>query len=473
MNPCPRERLAELVRSERPDLIQDAGRVRALLGDACPDAHLEVSVLVAAVEENVPIRIQRSSGSLSVKGGQDRLARMLAQNRALTAGAASWAVQSWASVLGKGGAPDDDAEAAVTAVSDPGMRALPREQLRDLSQRYGADLLQDPRRVKGLIQDVAPGYRREQAVLVAAMEDGIPQRIAAASGPGPAKGDLARMAQTLGERRGLADAAALWGVQAWAWALGKGEVPADGTGTPEPPPTTEEAPPPAAAEPAAAEPAAAAAAAAEYANRRARAPDGPDTWGYTPPPREKRRRRPLVLVAVGVVLALLAVLAIANSGTDDTTIPISPLDTSPSLTDPPETTDETATSEVPSSLARIQDTYEAPSDSCEEETSDIPDGAEYVLNCTVSDVDVRYIAWDSVDSMDAHIDQYAQGSSSTEDQWQFESTPDTDEGRFIQFEYDDGSPGLAWTYVEKLLSGEAQGDTSTTHESLADWWSNL
>jgi hypothetical protein len=468
MNPCPRERLADLVRTERPDLIQDAGRIRALLGDACPDAHLEVSALVAAVEESVPIRIQRSSGSLSVKGGQDRLARMLAQNRALTAGAASWAVQSWASVLGKGGAPDDDAEAAVTAVSDPGMRALPREQLRDLSQRYGPDLLQDPRRVKGLIQDVAPGYRREQAVLVAAVEDGIPQRIASASGPGPAKGDLARMARTLSERRGLADAAALWGVQAWAWALGKGEAPADGTATPEPqPPTTEEVPPPTPAPtpptPAPTPPPA----------PPAPPPAGPGTWGYTPPPRpprEKRRRRPVVLVVVGAVLALLVVLAIATSGTDEP--PISG-GISPPATDSSETTDEPATSEVPSALAEIRDTFDAPSDSCEEETSDIPDGAAYVLNCTVSDVFVRYIKWDSVDSMNTFFDTDKSAPGYSEKTWNFESTPDTDEGRLIEFEYDDGSPGLDWTYEEKLLSGEAQGDSSTAHEELKEWWRNL
>jgi hypothetical protein len=461
VDPCPRDQLAELVRNEGPDLIQDAGRIRAFLRDACPDAHREVAALVAAVEENVPIRIQRSSDSLSVQGEQERLTRMLAQNRALTAGTAGWAVRSWAAIMGKGKAPDDAAEAGDAAVSDPGMRAMPREKLRELSQRYGPDLLGDSRRVKGLIQDLAPGYRREQAVIVAAVEEGIPQRIAATSGP-VAKGDLARMAGTFSERRGLTDAAAIWGLQAWAWALGKGDAPVDSAATPmptpppeepqpTPPPSTKEvpvggppkvdAPPPSPPPP----------------------PTRPDTWGPPPPkPREKKNRRPIVLTAVGAILALVAVLVAVANGNDTTYVPpyIPPDTTSPPITDPPETTD--------TSLSDIEATFTTPSDSCEEASSDIPDGAEYVLLCEVAGVDVRYIKWDSVVSMDTHFDQDKQLTGYEEGTWHYNSSPDVEVGRFIEYEYND-SRGLDWTLEDRLVSGEALSD-SMTQEELKEWW---
>jgi hypothetical protein len=470
MDPCPREQLAELVRNEGLDLIQDAGRIRALLQDLCPDAPREVAALVAAVEENVPIRIQRSSDSLSVQGGQERLARMLAQNRALTAAAASWAVQSWASILGKGKAPDDAAEAADATVSDPGMRAMPREKLRDLSQRYGPDLLQDPRRVKGLIQDLAPGYWREQAVLVAAMEEGIPQRIAAASSPVSLQGDLGRMAGTLSERRGLADAAALWGVQAWAWALGKGEAPADHAAAPQPPEGSPTPAPPSTEEVAAGGSSTASGRQEAHAPPPPppRAPDRPTSEPTPPPPgpREKKSRRPVVLTAVGAILALVAALVVANR--DETYTPTPTYDP-PDVTSPPFSEPTESTGESNSALTDIQETFNPPSDSCEEMTSDVPDGAEYVLHCEVVGVDVRYTKWDSLNSMNTYFDTDSQLEDYDEETWNYSSTPDVSEGRFIEFKYEGGSRGLDWTYEDELVSGEAASG-SMTREELNEWW---
>lgn len=109
MDPQPRLQLAELVRSQGPDFYQDSRRVRALLSDACPDCRAEIAVLVAAVEEDVPQRIVRSSDSLAIEGTIQRLAGDLAQSRGLSADAARWAVQSWAWVMGAAPEPQDAA----------------------------------------------------------------------------------------------------------------------------------------------------------------------------------------------------------------------------------------------------------------------------------------------------------------------------------------------------------------------------
>jgi hypothetical protein len=107
MNPLPRETLAELVQTYGPELLDDARRVRALLYDTCPGDRREVGVLVAAVEEGIPLSISRASDSISVPGELDRLTTELEDTRGLSYDAARWAVRSWAWVLGMADPPVD------------------------------------------------------------------------------------------------------------------------------------------------------------------------------------------------------------------------------------------------------------------------------------------------------------------------------------------------------------------------------
>jgi hypothetical protein len=109
VDPQPRLELAELVRSQGPELYQDARRVRALLSDACPGSRAEIAVLVAAVEEDMPQRIIRSSDSLAIEGTIERLTGELAQSRGLSLEAARWSLQSWAWALGASARPPQDA----------------------------------------------------------------------------------------------------------------------------------------------------------------------------------------------------------------------------------------------------------------------------------------------------------------------------------------------------------------------------
>jgi hypothetical protein len=112
MNPLPRETLAELVQTYGPELLDDARRVRALLYDTCPGDRREVGVLVAAVEEGIPLSISRASESISVPGELDRLTTELEDTRGLSYDAARWAVRSWAWVLGMADPPVDQEGAA-------------------------------------------------------------------------------------------------------------------------------------------------------------------------------------------------------------------------------------------------------------------------------------------------------------------------------------------------------------------------
>ncbi|MGH8934121.1 MAG: hypothetical protein ACRDZO_26645 [Egibacteraceae bacterium] len=55
LSALPRERLAEFVSAQPGQTIQDARRVKGFLQDVCPSHRRELSLLVAAVEEGVPL----------------------------------------------------------------------------------------------------------------------------------------------------------------------------------------------------------------------------------------------------------------------------------------------------------------------------------------------------------------------------------------------------------------------------------
>jgi hypothetical protein len=104
MEQDPGSALAEFVRASGPDSLDDPRRVRAMLRDAAPSSHLEVSLLVAALEEGVGQRLARSSSSL-VGGEIDRLSSDLVQRRGIAPDHAQWAVRTVAWALGRAPQP--------------------------------------------------------------------------------------------------------------------------------------------------------------------------------------------------------------------------------------------------------------------------------------------------------------------------------------------------------------------------------
>jgi hypothetical protein len=97
-----RQQLQEIVSRYGPSIACDAKRCEGLLRDLSPQDRAEISVLVAAIKDDVPAELQSSSSDAIPKIILlDRLSRRLQENQGISAAYAHWAVESWALALGK------------------------------------------------------------------------------------------------------------------------------------------------------------------------------------------------------------------------------------------------------------------------------------------------------------------------------------------------------------------------------------
>jgi hypothetical protein len=101
------------------------------------------------------------------------------------------------------------------------METVPRQQLCAFMATYGRTLLDEPGRCEGLLRDVCGAYRREVAVLVSALKEGVAATLLTASEGVPKEVLFARLTQRLEEHLGLKMEVARWAVESWALALGK------------------------------------------------------------------------------------------------------------------------------------------------------------------------------------------------------------------------------------------------------------
>jgi Right handed beta helix region len=85
---------------------------------------------------------------------------------------------------------------------------------------YGAEVSEDPRRVEALLRDLSGEHRREISVLSGAAREGIPAELLSQAGTVPPAILAERLARTLENNLGMADAAARWAIATWAAALG-------------------------------------------------------------------------------------------------------------------------------------------------------------------------------------------------------------------------------------------------------------
>src|SRR5688500_14762948 len=100
MNEQPRQTLREIVARHGHTVIVDARRCEGLLRDYSATHRREVSVLVSALEEHVPHDLLAAPAGSPRRVLLARLARRLAEYRALSEPAAAWSVNSWALALG-------------------------------------------------------------------------------------------------------------------------------------------------------------------------------------------------------------------------------------------------------------------------------------------------------------------------------------------------------------------------------------
>lgn len=109
MNNLPRQTLRRILAKHGSEVCNDAKRCENLLNDSCGAYRREINVLVNAIEERVPLDLLAGSRSMPLELLLTRLEKRLEEQTAMTAEAASWAVESWALALNV--ATDEEIEA--------------------------------------------------------------------------------------------------------------------------------------------------------------------------------------------------------------------------------------------------------------------------------------------------------------------------------------------------------------------------
>ncbi len=113
----PREKLKELVEKNGDSLLQDRDRCEGLLKDYCGGHRREISALVGALEERVPLELRSSwQTAMTPEAMRARLVQRLEDNRGLAPEIANYAVDTWSYALGVGLGRSSDRVQDVPAV---------------------------------------------------------------------------------------------------------------------------------------------------------------------------------------------------------------------------------------------------------------------------------------------------------------------------------------------------------------------
>jgi hypothetical protein len=97
----PREKLKELVEKNGDSLLQDRDRCEGLLKDYCGGHRREISAIVGAMEERVPLELKSSwQTAMTPEAMRARLVQRLEDNRGLAPEIANYAVETWSYALG-------------------------------------------------------------------------------------------------------------------------------------------------------------------------------------------------------------------------------------------------------------------------------------------------------------------------------------------------------------------------------------
>src|ERR1700722_10927805 len=99
----PREKLKELMEKNGDGLLQDRDRCEGLLKDYCGGHRREISAIVGALEERVPLELKSSwQTAMTPEAMRARLVQRLEDNRGLAPEIANYAVDTWSYALGVG-----------------------------------------------------------------------------------------------------------------------------------------------------------------------------------------------------------------------------------------------------------------------------------------------------------------------------------------------------------------------------------
>jgi hypothetical protein len=99
----PREKLRMIVEKNGEAILQDPDRVEGLLRDHCGSYRKEISALVGALHERVPLELKGSwQAAMSPEAMRARMVQRMEDNRGLAPAVAAWAVDTWSHALGIG-----------------------------------------------------------------------------------------------------------------------------------------------------------------------------------------------------------------------------------------------------------------------------------------------------------------------------------------------------------------------------------
>jgi hypothetical protein len=99
MNNVPRQALRDIITKYGTEVCSNRKRCEGLLRDNCSSFRREISILINALDERVPLDLMAGGNSVPRELLLSRLAKRLEDNLALTEEAAVWAVESWALAL--------------------------------------------------------------------------------------------------------------------------------------------------------------------------------------------------------------------------------------------------------------------------------------------------------------------------------------------------------------------------------------
>jgi hypothetical protein len=99
---APREKLREIVARDGSRILEDSDRCEGLLKDYCGEHRREISALVGALEERVPMELRSSwQTAMTPEAMRARLVQRLQDNRGLAPEVADWAVDAWSYEIGR------------------------------------------------------------------------------------------------------------------------------------------------------------------------------------------------------------------------------------------------------------------------------------------------------------------------------------------------------------------------------------
>ena len=106
------------------------------------------------------------------------------------------------------------------------LNEVPRQKLREIIAKYGKSVCDDRERCKGLLKDYCSGYKLEVNILMAVLEEQVVDDLLNMSSQVPTEIHFSRLAKRVHDNRAVKEDAARWGVESWAFALGKTISPA-------------------------------------------------------------------------------------------------------------------------------------------------------------------------------------------------------------------------------------------------------